>query len=166
MYRKIEDFERDWNYEIAQTVKLFSNLTDESLAAKVSDEGRELGFLAWHLAQTMEEMPKLVGLEIDAPGSEETCPTNAKDIVSAFEKAGRSIIEQVKKNWTDDTLELEDNMYGETWKRGLTLLYLMLHQAHHRGQITVLMRQAGLKVVGIYGPAKEEWAENGMPAMA
>jgi len=57
-------------------------------------------------------------------------------------------------------------MYGETWKRGMTLLYLMLHQAHHRGQITVLMRQAGLKVTGIYGPAKEEWQTMGMPAMA
>jgi uncharacterized damage-inducible protein DinB len=57
-------------------------------------------------------------------------------------------------------------MYGETWKRGQTLLYLMLHNAHHRGQITVLMRQAGLPVVGIYGPAREEWEAMGMPAMA
>ncbi|MEZ5347435.1 MAG: DinB family protein [Pyrinomonadaceae bacterium] len=165
MYRKISDFERDWNYEVAQTVKLFGNLTDESLSTKVSEDGRELGFLAWHLVQTMEEMPKLAGLEIDAPDSEKPCPATATEIVSAFETAGNSVISEVKKNWTDETLEIEDNMYGETWKRGLTLLYLMLHQAHHRGQITVLMRQAGLKVVGIYGPAKEEWAENGMPAL-
>jgi len=27
-----------------------------------------------------------------------------------------------------------------------------------------LMRQAGLKVPGIYGPSKEEWALMGMPA--
>jgi len=58
-----------------------------------------------------------------------------------------------------------DEMYGETWARGLTLFYLILHQAHHRGQITVLMRQAGLTVPGIYGPAKEEWAAFGAPAM-
>jgi uncharacterized damage-inducible protein DinB len=31
--------------------------------------------------------------------------------------------------------------------------------------MTVLMRQAGLRVPGIYGPAKEEWEEHGMPAM-
>jgi uncharacterized damage-inducible protein DinB len=56
-------------------------------------------------------------------------------------------------------------MYGETWKRGLTLFYLLMHQAHHRGQMTVLMRQAGLPVIGIYGPAKEEWAAQGLPEM-
>lgn len=166
MYRKIEDFERDWKYEVDQTVNLLKNLTDESLSQKVTEDGRELGFLAWHLSQTMEEMPKLVGLEIDAPGAEAECPKSAEKIVAAFEKAGNSLLNEVKKNWTDETLEQEDEMYGNKWKRGLTLLYLMLHQSHHRGQITVLMRQAGLKVVGIYGPAKEEWAEQGMPAMA
>lgn len=166
MYRKIEDFKRDWQYEVDQTVKLLENLTDESLGQKVTETGRELGFLAWHMTQTMEEMPRLVGLEVDAPGPEDKCPDRAEEIVRAFEKAGRSVLEQVTENWTDETLEQKDELYGETWKRGLTLLYLLLHQAHHRGQITVLMRQAGLKVIGIYGPAKEEWAEQGMPAMA
>ena len=56
-------------------------------------------------------------------------------------------------------------MYGETWSRGMTLFYLILHQAHHRGQMEVLMRQAGLKVPGIYGPAREEWAAFGIPAL-
>lgn len=165
MYRKIADFERDWSYETEQTVKLFNELTNESLNQKTTDDGRTLGFLAWHLACTMEEMPKLVGLKIDAPNFESKCPTNAKEIVSAFETAANSVKKEVDENWTDETLEQEDEMYGETWKRGLTLLYLMLHQAHHRGQITVLMRQAGLKVTGIYGPAKEEWQAMGMPAM-
>ncbi len=166
MYRKIEDFERDWKYEVDQTTKLLKNLTDESLSQKVTEDGRELGFIAWHLSQTMEEMLKLAGLEIDAPSSETECPTSASEIVKTFETAGNSVLKQVKENWTDETLEQEDEMYGETWKRGLTLLYLMLHQSHHRGQVTVLMRQAGLKVVGVYGPAKEEWEEKGMPAMA
>ncbi|MCK4657684.1 MAG: hypothetical protein KAT85_11650, partial [candidate division Zixibacteria bacterium] len=33
---------------------------------------------------------------------------------------------------------------------------------HHRGQMTVLMRQAGLKVPGVYGPSMEEWEHFGM----
>ncbi len=32
--------------------------------------------------------------------------------------------------------------------------------------MTVLMRQAGLKVPGTYGPAKEEWGAIGMEAPA
>lgn len=166
MYRKIDDFVRDWTYETEQTVKLFNELTDESLNQKVTKDGRSLGFLAWHLAVTMEEMPKLVGLTVEAPNPESSCPASAKEIVRVFETAANSVKEQVSKNWTDETLEIKDEMYGETWKRGMTLFYLTLHQVHHRGQITVLMRQAGLKVIGIYGPAKEEWEAMGMPAMA
>ncbi len=166
MYRKIEDFQKDWSYETEQSVKLFQNLTDESLAQKITEDGRSLGFLAWHLTQTLGEMPGLVGLKIDAPSHDSEVPSSASEIVLAFETAANSVKEEVVKNWTDKTLEIEDEMYGETWKRGMTLFYLMMHQAHHRGQITVLMRQAGLKVVGIYGPAKEEWEAMGMAAMA
>ena len=40
---------------------------------------------------------------------------------------------------------------------------LIRHEAHHRGQMTVLMRQAGLTVPGVYGPSREEWVAYGMP---
>jgi uncharacterized damage-inducible protein DinB len=166
MYRKIEDFKRDWAYETEQTIKLFQNFSDESLNQKVTENGRSLGFLAWHLIQTLNEMPANTGLKVDAPNFEAPVPTVKDEIVSAFEKAANSLVTEIENNWTDETLEIEDNMYGETWKRGLTLLYLMLHHSHHRGQIIVLMRQAELKVIGIYGPAKEEWEAQGMPAMA
>jgi uncharacterized damage-inducible protein DinB len=55
-------------------------------------------------------------------------------------------------------------MYGEQWPRGTMLNALIAHQTHHRGQMTVLMRQAGVPVPGMYGPSKEEWAAMGMPA--
>lgn len=166
MIRKIEDFQKDWAYEAESTTNLFKNLTDASLGQKVTPEGRSLGFLAWHVTLTLGEMLKLVGLEIDAPEMDAPAPEKAAAIVEAFEKAAKSVSEQVAANWTDETLLQEDEMYGEKWTRGLTLLYLMMHQAHHRGQITVLMRQAGVPVTGIYGPAKEEWEKMGMPAMA
>lgn len=165
MLRKIEDFQKDWAYEVESTGKILSALTDESLSQKVTEDGRSLGFLGWHLTQTLGEMLGLVGLKIDAPGFDKECPTSASDIAAAYEKAGKSVTDEIAKNWTDDTLLQKDNMYGETWARGLTLFYLIAHQAHHRGQMTVLMRQAGLPVPGVYGPAKEEWAAMGAPAM-
>jgi uncharacterized damage-inducible protein DinB len=166
MFRKIEDFQKAWQYEAESTIKLFNYLTDESLNQKVTEGGRSLGFLAWHLVTTLQEMPSHVGLQIDAPTPETAPPATVAEIVSAFEKGAKSIGEEVGKNWTDETLLQEDNLYGETWTRGETLGYLLVHQTHHRGQITVLMRQAGLPVSGIYGPAKEEWQALGMPAMA
>ncbi|MGD9561818.1 MAG: DinB family protein [Pyrinomonadaceae bacterium] len=165
MLRKIEDFKKGWAYEVEMTQKVLNTLTNESLGQKVTPEGRGLGFLGWHLTQTLGEMLGLVGLKIDAPSHDVECPTEASEIAAAYEKAARSVADEITANWTDETLLQEDSMYGETWARGLTLFYLIAHQAHHRGQMTVLMRQAGLPVPGVYGPAKEEWAAMGAPAL-
>ena len=166
MLRKIEDFQKGWAYEAVMTGKVLRALTDESLGQKVYSEGRDLGFLGWHLAQTLGEMLGLVKLKIDAPDHNAPRPDSAAEIAGAYEKAAKSVTDEVNANWTDETLLQTDEMYGETWARGLTLFYLITHQAHHRGQMTVLMRQAGLVVPGIYGPSKEEWAAFGAPAMA
>lgn len=166
MLRKIEDFQKAWAYEAEMTGKVLQSLTDESLGQKVTEDGRTLGFLGWHLTQTLGEMLGLVGLKIDAPELTEECPTNAAEIAAAYQKAAKSVTDEINANWTDETLLLEDSMYGDTWSRGMTLFYLIAHQTHHRGQMTVLMRQAGVAVPGVYGPAKEEWAAMGAPAMA
>lgn len=166
MFRRIEDFQKAWSYEVEMTGKVLNNLKDESLGQQVTAEGRSLGFLGWHITQTLGEMLGLVGLKVDAPGFDQECPTSAAEIAAAYEKAAASVTEEITANWNDDTLLQTDEMYGETWARGLTLFYLIAHQAHHRGQMTVLMRQAGLSVPGVYGPAKEEWAAMGAPAMA
>ena len=76
----------------------------------------------------------------------------------AYAAVAGELLKQVKAGWTDQTLTIEDDMYGEKWARGQSTRVLIDHQTHHRGQMTVLMRQAGLKVPGVYGPSKEEWA--------
>ena len=162
MYTTIEEFLNDWKYETESTIKMMNNLTDESLNQKVTPEGRSLGFIAWHLAQTTPEMMGKTGLNVDGPKEDEPVPSTAKEIIAGYEKAANSLSEQLSKNWTDGILNEEDEMYGFKWKKGMTLMYLGLHLAHHRGQMTVLMRQAGLRVTGVYGPAKEEWSEMGM----
>jgi uncharacterized damage-inducible protein DinB len=54
-------------------------------------------------------------------------------------------------------------VFGKTWRRGFTLTILVHHEIHHRGQMTVLMRQAGLRPPAIYGPVREDWATTGVP---
>src|SRR6185295_14858041 len=99
-----------------------------------------------------------VGLKLAGPAEHAPLPGTAAAIVAGYEAAAASLVPAIRKTWTDETLQLTDEMYGDTWKRGLTLTVLITHQTHHRGQMTVLMRQAGLTVPGIYGPAREEWA--------
>ena len=101
------------------------------------------------------------GMAIPEPNPHAPVPASAAAIKSSYKKAAASVLEHVSK-WSDADLQKEDNMYGQTWKRGASLMALMVHQVHHRGQMTVLMRLAGLPVTGVYGPAKEEWDNMGM----
>ena len=164
MYRTIHDFLNDWKYENEATLNVFKNLTDASLNQKVTPDGRSLGFLAWHIVITLGEMGEKAGLKVIAPSEHSSIPINASDIVAAYEKAGASVESEVKEKWNDAILPELIDMYGEKWTRAATLGSLVKHQIHHRAQMTVLMRQAGLHVPGVYGPSREEWLQFGMPA--
>lgn len=161
MFRTIDDFEISWAYESDATLKMLRALTDESLAQRVTPDGRTLGRLAWHLTQTLPEMGGHAGLTVEGPAEDAPQP-GAAEIAETYEKAARSLVEAVRRQWTDASLLEDIPMYGQRWTRGATLASLLAHQAHHRGQMTVLMRQAGLVVPGVYGPAREEWAALGM----
>ena len=165
MYRTIEDFTADWLQETKSTLKIFRTLTDASLRQHVTTDGRSLGFLAWHITLSLGEMGERSGLHVEAPGEDVPIPDSAKEIAAIYLTAARSIADDVQKQWADETLGEEVEMYGEKWKRGFALASLLRHQTHHRGQMTVLMRQAGLNVPGVCGPSREEWARWGMPAM-
>jgi uncharacterized damage-inducible protein DinB len=166
-YTTINEFLADWAYESNATAKVFANLTDDSLSRKVNEGGRTLGFIGWHITETVGEMMDKTGLKVFTPDftTGHWNENSAADLAECYKNASESLTEKIKSNWTDATLQETDDMYGEKWKRGTTLNVLITHQAHHRGQMTVLMRQAGLKVPGFYGPSKEEWEAMGMEAM-
>lgn len=162
MYKTIEDFKKDWTDESKATIKVFQNLSDDSLKTKVYPEGRDLGFLAWHISQTIGEMIGSAGLHIEGFDESMPAPTEVKQIIEKYEYFSEQLMKNIDQ-WSDDMLNDELNMYGQTWKRAEVLKGLVYHQIHHRGQITILMRQAGLLVPGVYGPSKEEWSQYGMP---
>ena len=164
MFRSIDEFKGAWKQESDGTKKLMAALTDASLSQIVADGHWTLGRIAWHIIGTVPEMMAHTGLAFDCPTEKDPVPTTAAEVVKAHDAAVTQLVEQVTRNWTDETLQVEDEMYGMTWKRGLTLGILMNHEIHHRGQMTILMRQAGLKVPGIYGPSKEEWDQYDMKA--
>jgi uncharacterized damage-inducible protein DinB len=166
MYRSIGDFQTDWGFEADKTLKIFRALTEESLAQKVTEDGRSLGFIAWHIAVTLGEMLEQAGIKIDSPASAGSDLPPLAEIVSTYEKGAKLVGEEIARAWKDEEMDDEIPMYGTNWKKGMTLYALIAHQIHHRGQMSVLMRQAGLRVPGVYGPAREEWTEYGIAAEA
>ena len=161
MISSIAEFEQTWTRESDATRKVFAQLTDRSLAQAVNQDHRTIGRLAWHLAVSVPEMMNRTGLKVSVPKEDAPVPASAAAIRDAYDQAARALLTEMRAKWTDASLKVEDDMYGMKWTRAMTLTSLLYHQTHHRGQMTVLMRQAGLKVPGVYGPAKEEWAAMG-----
>ena len=103
-------------------------------------------------------------LKFDTTPEDAPVPTTSSEISNEYKRSSDGMINSLKKEWNDESIYEDVDMYGQTWKKGTVLAVLVKHQAHHRGQLTVVMRLAGLKVPGVYGPAKEEWAKMGMEA--
>ncbi len=156
MLTSIAQFSQIWKHESEATARFLAVLTDASLAQRITPRDRSLGDLAWHLATSIPEMMAWTGLKVAGGDHHAPPPGSADAIRDAYLQAAGSLLEQVRLHWTDETLKVEDEMYGERWQRGLTLQALVFHEIHHRGAMSVLMRQAGLTVPGIYGPNREE----------
>ena len=164
MYRKIEDFIADWKSEESSTIKIFSNVTEQTKSNKANENTRSLERLAWHITQTLTEMPfRAAIIEADYLDNK-PIPESFDEIISAYQKHSNELLKLVQEKWKDADLTGNIEVYGQQWERRKVLSVLVQHQIHHRAQMTILMRLQGIAVPGIYGPAKEEWSKYGMKA--
>ena len=158
MFNSIEEFLTNWDHESESTQKILDTLTDESLSQEVSPKDRTLGRIAWHIVTTLDEMVSRTGLDFKATPHDAPVPEKAAEIAEAYRSSNNTMVAAIKEQWNEETLNELKEMYGEQWSVATILSILTSHQTHHRGQMTVLMRQAGLSVPGAYGPSREEWA--------
>lgn len=163
MYQTVQSFITEYQYESMITHKLLRSLTDTSLKQEVSLGFRTLGALAWHLVPSGGIL-KPTGLQYEAPPEHSEAPESAVEIARTYIATSSALIEAVQTQWTDEKLQESVNMFGQQWQNGFTLAIFLKHEIHHRGQLTILMRQAGLPIIGVYGPSKEEWINMGMEA--
>ncbi|SFB44685.1 Uncharacterized damage-inducible protein DinB (forms a four-helix bundle) [Cohnella sp. OV330] len=165
MFASIANFVEEWEREAKMTAGLLDSLTDESLKRRISDDRRTLGDLAWHLIASIQFMSAL-GLSFDGAGDGDGTNKSAPEFAKAYRSISDRFIEALQAQWKDANLADKIEIAGEAWKNGDSLRFALMHQAHHRGQMTVLMRQAGLRPPGLYGPTYETWVEQGMAPRA
>ncbi len=156
MFTTLQQFLSLWKHESAQTARVLAELTDESLDWQMGERQRTVGELAWHIVVSQREIVGKAGLGFEAPEKSVQQPVHASEILVAYRRAASALAETVELSWTDASLAIEDAIYGMRWTRGYMLSVMLLHEGHHRGQLTVLIRQAGLKVPGVYGPSGDE----------
>ncbi|MEK6992695.1 DinB family protein [Paenibacillus sp. FSL K6-1566] len=159
MYATIEQFLNDWKQEADLTLQVLDKLTDDSLSQAVSEaQPRTLGEIAWHITQSISVFFNQIGLEQEIPAAE---GSSAAAIAQAYRRTNESSIAEFRTKWEgqEDKLREPVKLFGfiDTTNAGV-LDKMVRHQIHHRGQLTILMRQAGLAAPGVYGPNEEETA--------
>jgi uncharacterized damage-inducible protein DinB len=155
MYRKVDDFLEDWSRSANGTIQVLESLTDDKLGQAIAEDYSTLGWLGWHIATSTAFFADMVGLQVNVP-TDSTVPKKAADIVHAYKEISESFIKEVRQNLTDEKMMEKVDKFGAPTPRGAILRDVIDHQTHHRGQMTVLLRQAGLHVPGIMGPTKEQ----------
>ncbi|AZB44186.1 hypothetical protein CEF21_18865 [Bacillus sp. FJAT-42376] len=157
MFKGTADFLNEWKYESGLTQKVLDGLTDDSLNQEVSPGLYSIGSLAWHITGSLYYFPSQIGIEFEHPDLQKKGPESAAEITDTYNTLNSRLVKRVSEQLTDEKLDERMDLFGREMSVQDVLHLLIQHQAHHRAQLTVLMRQAGLKVPGMYGPSKEEW---------
>jgi len=154
----------EFDHEMAITRKVLDRVDAEQFGWQPHEKSMTLGRLATHVAE-IPQWAKTILSETElnmVPGAykPKTIGTKA-ELLALFDgavQAGRALLlgmtdAQLMQTWTfkQDGKELFSMPRTAAW-RG----WVMSHSIHHRGQLSVYLRQTGSKVPGIYGPSADE----------
>lgn len=161
MYHDANEFLNVYGMEANCTSRVLDALTDASMGQqKAAGEGHPtLGGLAWHVSTAPSYL--LSQIELPMPEFEHEIPAGTD--MARIKAIHADQVERIKANAAKLSPEDLNKVYHVFDRMDLTagqmLAALIAHEIHHRGQMTVLMRQAGLTVPNIYGPNYEETQE-------
>lgn len=159
MKNELELFREIWERENAKTMKLLESLPGDQYDFRPDADGRSLGELAWHLAEgegygtfAIEQGGFVRGEK--PPGIER--PRKVEDLAPAYARIHRDAVARVANLKPEDLDRSIDSFSGApTTIREVLWGFMLLHGIHHRGQLTLLARQAGGKPVSPFGPTRE-----------
>ena len=147
----------------AQTTKrVLERVPNDRLAWKPHDKSMSLGQLALHIASmpgaiaAMSQRSPMQIPKFDQPSAAtaaELIPTLDQSVAHAKEVLGSLDDAALEKTWRAVDGEREVMAIPV----GAVLRSIMLnHWYHHRGQLSVYLRQLGVPVPSIYGPSADE----------
>jgi uncharacterized damage-inducible protein DinB len=157
----------EFDQEVANLRKTLERVPDEKLAWKPHAKSMSLGGLATHLGNTLSWGERVVltdDFDLAPPGQPAPRMVELRsraEILAVFEKnaaAARKAIAgagDAKLHGPWSLLAGGKKLF--TLPRIACLRsFVFNHMIHHRGQLTVYLRQVGAKVPAVYGPSADE----------
>lgn len=160
MGHEYERFLKTWDEEASRTLALLKTLPADQYDFRADPKGRSIGEMAWHLAELDAYIPHGVAkrdLSVrDRPEGIER-PRTIAEIAPGYERVHRAAMEKMKALGDidfDSTVRFFDG--NPMPVRRILWNALIHHMIHHRGQLALMIRIAGGKPAGLYGPTREE----------
>ena len=148
--------------EAQTTRRVLERVPGDRLAWKPHDKSMSLGQLALHIASVPGAIAEITQISpFPVPKFEQPSAKSAAELVPALEQSlakARSILgtlddADLAKIWQ----VVDGDRQVMSLPVGAALRALMLnHWYHHRGQLSVYLRQVGVPVPSIYGPSADE----------
>ena len=160
MSNELEHFINVWEREAAKTVKLLACLPAGQYDFRPDPEGRSLGEMAWHLAEGDAYMTSGIeaadfSMSVRPPGIER--PRKIEELAPGYERVHRDAVERIRKLKPEDLDRTIPFMsMGPLAIRDILWDMVLLHNIHHRGQLSLMCRLAGGRPVGVFGPTRED----------
>jgi uncharacterized damage-inducible protein DinB len=148
--------------EARTTRRVLERVPDAHLTWKPHEKSMSLGQLALHIATVPGGVATLASApSVQAPDFVQPAATSAAELLPALESSiatARRVLERLDDDNMMATLRV---MSGDrevmAMPRIAFLRAIMLnHWYHHRGQLSVYLRQVGVPVPSIYGPSADE----------
>ena len=159
----IDGMLQEFEQEAQTTRRVLERVPDNQLAWRPHEKARTLGELALHVAMVPGGVAELVASPspAQAPQFADPSPKSASELIPALDHS----IAKVKEVLGG----MDDAALLATWRlmqgdrellavpRAAMLRSVMLnHWYHHRGQLTVYLRELGVPIPSIYGPSADE----------
>jgi uncharacterized damage-inducible protein DinB len=163
VHDELQAFLKLWDEEAKKTAAVLRELPREQYDFRPDAGGRSLGELAWHLAEVDAYVSFLIEQGKLDPGAKPAHierPKTIAGLAPGYERIHGEAVERVRRLKPADLDRRTPFFDGrEVPIRDLLWPMILLHLAHHRGQLSVLTRLAGGGVPGLFGPNREETAE-------
>ncbi|HEX9687789.1 MAG TPA: DinB family protein [Thermoanaerobaculia bacterium] len=149
--------------EAQTTRRVLERVPDNQLAWRPHEKARTLGELALHVAIVPGGVAELVASPspAQAPQFIDPSPKSASELIPALDQSIAKA-KEVLGGMDDATLMATWRMMnGERElfavpRMALLRSVMLNHWYHHRGQLTVYLRELGVPVPSIYGPSADE----------
>ena len=148
--------------EAETTRRVLERVPGDRLSWKPHAKSMSLGQLALHIALVPGAVAQLsTQAQVPPPQFIHPEPASAAELIPALDKSIQQATEVLRG--------MDDAALGRTWRvvdgdrevmavpvGGLLRSIMLNHWYHHRGQLSVYLREVGVPVPSIYGPSADE----------